>query len=585
MKESIFRLFNMAGDFKAEMIASVLLAILSVALGIIPFFILHRVVVDVMAGTADFKHTSLLAVTAGVCLMMSVLTFFRSTVISHRVAHRISFNMRLALAKKMADLPLGFVHKNASGALKKIMVEDVGQLELFLAHNIPETLSSLIIPAFIIAYMFFLDWRMALALLFTLPISYIAFLLMMKDSKVKIQEFNDAAAHVNGTLVEYVKGMAIIKTFNQTTTSFEKYCYSSTGYLNYVLEWFKYCWPYMSAYYVLINAGIIVVLPAGAYFYANGSLNTGTYILFMLIALGFSKPFLKLTEFTDSISMITLSEQNINNILKEKELYKTDLKLIPAAYDVKFSDIKFAYGEKEVLHKISFTAKQGETTALVGPSGSGKSTVAKLIARFWDVNSGQLTIGGIEIKEIQAESLMDIVSFVFQDVFLFNDTIMENIRIGKPGATDEEVIQAAQKARCHDLIVATEDGYETKVGTDGNKLSGGERQCLSIARAFLRDTPIIVLDEATAFASPDNEDKIHASINQLTKNKTVIVIAHRLSTIMQSEKIIVMDQGKIAGDGTHDELLESSPLYRDMWNAHMDAMDWVLDIEGGREND
>jgi ATP-binding cassette subfamily B protein len=575
----------MAGDFKGQMIASVLLATLSVALGIIPFFIMHRIVVDVMAGTADFKHTSPLAVAAGVCLVMKVLTSFRSTVLSHRVAYRILFNIRISLAKKFVDLPLGFVNKHASGTLKKIMVDDVEKLEIFLAHNIPETMSSCIVPVFIIVYMFFLDWRMALALLSTIPLSYIAFLLMMKDSNVKMQEFNDATEHVNGTIVEYVKGMAVIKAFNQTTTSFEKYSHSLTRYLNYVLEWFEYCWPYMSAYFVLITAGIVVVLPAGAYFYTNGSLDMATYILFMLIALGFSKPFLKLSEFSDSIALITLSEQNINNTLKEKELYKTDLNLIPGAYDVKFSNIRFAYNEKEVLHKISFTAKQGTTTALVGPSGSGKSTIAKLIARFWDVNSGKLTIGGIEIKEINAESLMDMVSFVFQDVFLFNDSIMENIRIGKQGATDEAVVQAAKRAMCHDFILKTENGYKTVVGTDGNKLSGGERQRISIARALLRDAPIIVLDEATAFTDPENEDKIQESINNLIKNKTLIVIAHRLSTVMHSEKIIVLDEGHILGDGTHEELLGNSPLYRNMWNAHIDAMDWEFDIEGGREND
>lgn len=261
------------------------------------------------------------------------------------------------------------------------------------------------------------------------------------------------------------------------------------------------------------------------------------------------------------------------------------MNLTPITYDMKFSDIRFAYNEKEVLHKISLTAKQGDTTALVGPSGSGKSTIAKLIARFWDVNSGKITIGGIDIKDIKTESLMNIVSFVFQDVFLFNDTIMENIRIGKQGARDDEVIQAAKKAMCHDFILKTERGYETRVGTDGNKLSGGERQRISIARAFLRDTPIIILDEATSFTDPENEDKIQESINNLTQNKTLIVIAHRLSTIMHSEKIIVMDEGNIAGDGTHDELLGSSPLYKDMWNAHIDAMDWEFDIEGSREND
>lgn len=580
MIESIKRLFDMAGEYKQKMLLSVFLAMTNVIFGILPFFMIYKIIVEVMEGNAGFNSTGTLAVIAGCCLVLKVLAFSASTSLSHRVAYRILYNMRIALANKIADLPLGFLTARQSGTIKKVMLDDVEKLEQFLAHNIPETISSIIIPIFVALYMFFLDWRMALALLSTIPLSYAAFVFMMKDYDIKITEFSRATEHMNNTIVEYVKGMAVIKAFNQTTKSFEKYNNALDRYQKHVFDWFKACWPYMGIYFVIITANIIVVLPVGAWFYTSGSLELSKYILFMLIALGFSAPLIKLTEFFDGLALISNSEQRVNEILQEKELYKSQKNLKPDDYDIRVSNIRFSYDRTEVIKKISFHAKQGTTTALVGPSGSGKSTIAKLIARFWDVNSGQITIGGVDIKEIALENLMEIVSFVFQDVFLFNDSIKENIRIGRRNATDAEVIKAAKQAMCHDFIMKTEKGYETDVGDDGCKLSGGERQRLSIARSILRNAPIIVLDEATAFTDPENEDRIQESLNRLTKDKTVIVIAHRLSTIIFSEQIIVLNEGEIQNVGTHNELLKDSILYKSMWQAHINAMDWQFECKG-----
>jgi ATP-binding cassette subfamily B protein len=579
--KSMARLFSMAGDYKNRMIRSVLLATLSVIFGIVPFFIIYNIVLGIMNKSLQFGAISKLAIIAGICLILKVVLFSRATILSHGVAYRILYTIRASLANKFADLPLGYLNDRASGGLKKIMVDDVEKLEQFLAHNIPETMSNLIVPLVITIYMFMLDWRMALALLSTIPLSYVAFIFMMKDYNVKMKKMMQVTEHMNSTIVEYIEGMEVIKAFNQTTKSFGKYSSSLKTYKDYVMDWFRSCWPYMAVYFVVMTANIIVVLPVGGYFYINGSLDLGTYILFMLIALGFSAPLLKLTEFIDGIAMIVACEQSVNEVLEEAGLYKCEDEQIPKNYDIQFIDVRFSYKTAEVLKNITFKAESGTTTALVGPSGSGKSTIAKLIARFWDVNSGEITIGDVNIKEVPIEKLMNMMSFVFQDVYLFNNSIIENIRLGRKDATDEEVIEAAKKAMCHEFIMKTENGYDTIVGDGGNRLSGGEKQRVSIARAILRDAPIIILDEATAFTDPENEDKIQESLNNLTKNKTLIVIAHRLSTIMYSEKILVIDEGEIVADGTHDELLKSSKLYSNMWNAHIGAMDWQFNIEGG----
>ena len=388
------RLFQMAGEYKGKMIGSVSLATLSVALGIVPLFIMYRVITELLQGNADFQSTCILAVLAGFCLILKSVTFAKATCMSHRVAYRILRNLRIRMAEKFVNLPLGFLTSRASGSLKKAMVDDIEKLEIFLAHNIPETISSLCIPLFVTFYMFSLDWRMALALLCTIPVSCIAFAFMMRGYKPKMERYNRSMEHVNGTIVEYIKGIAVIKTFNQTTSSFGKFRRAVHDYFNCTMEWFRECWPHMTAYYVLIAAGIVIVLPVGGYLYINESLGLSTYVLFLLISLGFSAPLIKLTEFMDSIAIISACEENVNRILNKTQLDSPIKSLLPESYDVQFADVRFSYEKKTVLKDISFSLCEGSTTALVGPSGAGKSTVAKLIARFWDVNSGAVSVGG-----------------------------------------------------------------------------------------------------------------------------------------------------------------------------------------------
>ncbi len=579
MLDSILRMIRLAGKHKDKMVWSVVCAVLSVAAGIIPFFIIHRIIMEFMRDNPDRRHIESLILAAGAALILKAVFFSKATRLSHSAAYKILYNTRIKLAYKLARLPLGYFSDRASGKIKKVMLEDVEEMERFLAHNIPETTSNLIIPVAVTVYLFILDFRMAAAMLITFPAAYLAFIFMMKDSKEKMKKYVEATESMNGVIVEYIKGMAVIKAFNQTTGSFAKYRSSIEEYRKFVMKWYRDAWPYMSAYFVIMPANLVAVLPAGAYFYLNGSLELSVFILFLVISMGFAAPILKLTEFLDGITMISSCESRVNEILQDNELFKSDKPaVIPESFSIRFDSVRFSYAEKETIKGISFTADEGTVTALVGPSGSGKSTVAKLIARFWDISGGEISVGGLNIREIPVEKLMETVSFVFQDVFLFNVSVRDNIKMGRPEATDAEIENAARMAQCHEFIMGMEKGYDTVVGEDGSKLSGGEKQRISIARAILRNAPVIVLDEATSSVDPENEDKIQEALNNLTKGKTLIVIAHRLSTIIHSDKILVINEGVIEAEGRHEELLKKCPLYKGMWEAHVEAMEWEFDM-------
>ena len=585
MGSSIKRMFELAGRYKSRMIAAVVLAILSVAAGMIPYFIIQRIIMEFVSGVPDSVYLRNLAVFAGAAYLLKVTLFGKATSLSHGAAYRILYNIRLKVADKLARLPMGYYSEKASGKIKKVMLEDVEQLERFLAHYIPETTSNLVIPIVLTVYLFMLDWRMALFMLLTIPLTVLAFMLMMRGYKEKTEKYHRSAEEMNETIVEYINGISVIKAFNQTSESYKKYSGSIRTYQKFVLDWFKSCWPYMSAYFVIMPANLVAVLPAGAYFYLNGSLDLSVFILFIVISMGFSSPIIKLTEFMDGISLVTASESRINDILQEKELLNAQKEgTVPPDYSISFSDVRFSYGDTETIKGISFFAEKGTSTALVGPSGSGKSTLAKLLARFWDLDSGRIDIGGVNIRDIPIEQLMEKVGFVFQDVFLFDVSIKENIRMGRRDATDEEVIEAAKLAQCHDFIMKTDNGYDTFIGDFGNRLSGGEKQRISIARAILRNAPVIVLDEATSSIDPENEDKIQEAINNLTCGKTLIVIAHRLSTIINCDQILVVDDGEVEAKGRHEELLEKCPLYRSMWEAHVETMGWTFEAKGAELN-
>lgn len=573
----IKKVFSYAREHKNKTYLATLLATLSSIIGIVPFVLVYFIIVE-FTGDAypSMNYVLMMSGLILLCLIVKSAIFSKAMEFSHEAAFDTLMGMRNKLADKMIKMPMGEIGKRTSGRYKNIFVDLIDDMEKILAHMIPEGIANIAAPFITLVLLLVVDWRMALLALINVPIGIVIFHLMMKGSKEKSKHFFESAANLNSNIVEYIGGMEVIKIFNQTTTSFEKYTKSVKEYKKFTLDWFKECWKYMGAFFTVVPSTIIFVLPFGALFYLKGSLSIETYILSMLLSIGLGAPIVRIVELAESFSVVTQKSKIIEEVFDSEELIENGKNMIPKNYDILFKNVTFAYKEKDVLKDVSFIAKENTVTALVGPSGSGKSTMAKLLVRFWDIKKGQIKIGGIDIKDMTFESLMDHISYVSQDIHLFNTSIMENIRMGKPSASDEEVIKIAKIAQCHGFIMQTEKGYDTNVGDAGSKLSGGQMQRISIARALLKDAPIVILDEATAFTDPENEDKIQEALNGLIDGKTLIVIAHRLSTIIDADNIIVMDKGEISAQGTHKELLKKSRIYRKMWKANTEATEWEI---------
>ncbi len=572
----------MVKQHKCSMVLSILCAIASVGAGMVPYFIMKLFIIALQSHDATPEKLIGFAILVFLFLALKTVLFLISTGLSHKAAYNILYNIRLKLAEKLIRLPLGYVLEKDSGVIKKVMENDVEELERFLAHNIPETVSSAVVPIAVLIYLAFLDFRLTLLILIFIFFAVLFYLLMMRGSKEKMDQYYEASNNMNAVIVEYVNGMKEIKAFNQSESLFFRFQNAVEDYKKYVLDWYRDTWPLMAAYFVFISSTTAAILPMGLYLIMKGSLTLEVLLIFLLISIGFAAPFLKLTEFADSIMLVINAEQNINSILSEQEMPISSHNFIPKDNSVSFQNVSFSYDdESTALSNVSFKIVERQSTAIIGPSGSGKSTIAKLICRFWDAEQGKIMIGDADIKSIHPKTLMEKISFVFQDTFLFNLSIADNIRIGKPDASERDIISAAKLAGCHDFILSMPKGYDTVVGNSGNRLSGGERQRICIARAILKNAPILVLDEATSNIDPDNEEQIQKAIGELSKNKTLIVIAHRIRTVMGFEKILVMNGGSMEAVGTHKQLLETNPLYKKMYDAYSYTENWVL---GGEES-
>ena len=454
-----------------------------------------------------------------------------------------------------------------------MLVDTVEKLELPLAHIIPELTANLLIPFLMLVYFFYLDWRLALTAFATFPLGLICYMGMMKDYKKRYAKVLTASKNTDAATVEYIGGIEVIKAFNQSTVSYRKYTEAIAESENANAEWFKKTNPYYAAGIAIAPSSLLGVLPLGCWFFIHGSISAGSFISCIILSLGLIAPLIQALRYTDSLAMVDSTVKEIAKLLEAEEMNRPKNGVPIKENTIAFSHVSFAYSDTEVLHDISFQAVPNGMTAFVGPSGSGKSTIARLIASFWEASNGSVMIGGCDVRNIPLSQVMERVAYVSQDNYLFHLSIRENIRIGKQDATDAEIEQAAKKASCHDFIKALPQGYDTVAGDGGNNLSGGEKQRIAIARAILKDSPIIVLDEATAFTDPENEAVIQRSIGELIAGKTLIVIAHRLSTITMADKIIVMNHGHIEAEGKHQSLLESCELYRTLWNAHISVSD------------
>ena len=557
---------------------SVVLAIASVFFGLLPYYAVYRLLLRIVQG-CNGRTVLQYALLILLALSLQILMHCLSTAISHKTAFSILKKIRLAVTEKMMRMPLGYTQTKGSGYFHSLLIDSIERLEYPLAHAIPETTSNVLLPISIIALLFSFDWRMGLSLLAPAGLTLLFYLPMY------IGIMNEFAATyytmletMNGRVIEYIRGNKEIKIFGREDAALSKYDTSIDEYKTATLHLYNRMYVAASPSIVLLSSLLASVLSVGGFLYCAGSLSAHLYLFSVLVSIGIGTSLLKFTEFMDNFYYIKNGERLINEVLAAPELQEPDTAAgeIPNN-EIALHHVSFAYEDVHVLHDISLVFPEKTKTAIVGPSGSGKTTIANLIARFWDVQEGSITIGGVAYRDISLDQLMQRVNYVTQDTFLFNITIMENIRLGKPDASDEEVIEAAKKAYCHEFIIAFENGYNTSAGDDGAKLSGGQRQRIIIARAMLRNAPVLILDETTAYADMENQQKIQKSLEQLCKDKTLILIAHRLSTVTGCDQIIVMNNGTVAATGTHSELLRTSPLYAKLWDTHEQSRNWKLE--------
>lgn len=560
------------------------LATASVLMGLVPFILIYWMSIELVSGQISAETVWPLAWGAAAAVILRFVFFGASLLVAHAAAFAFLYDLRVQLVRHLGGLPLGFFNTHSTGEIKKVMNEDVEKIELFIAHQLPDLVSAAALPLLTAAYLVSVDWRMTLASLAVFPFAMAAQTWMMHDYQLRWQEYHDILEKMNAAILEYTRGMAIIKAFNHTTESFVRFAQTVRSHRDFTARLtHETTFPY-TLYSLLITANLFVLLPVGLWFHLNGSLDIPTLVLFLFLGIGITIPCQRLMFFFGQFMQLAEGAKRVDRVLQHPALPEPSQPILPRRHDVTFEQVDFSYtGQEVALRDVSFTAPAQGVTALVGPSGAGKTTVARLIARFWDVNHGAVLIGGVNVQAMTFDQLMEQVAFVFQDVFLFNDTVANNIRMGRLEATQDEVITAAQAARCHDFISALPHGYDTVTGERGARLSGGEKQRLSIARAILKDAPILVLDEATAFADPYTESLIQQALAALSRGKTVIVIAHRLSTITQADSIVVFQSGRVEAQGRHEELLSSSETYRRMWDAHSSARSWSFAKETATE--
>jgi len=561
------------GDHGGQYALSVVLAILGVAFSLAPYFVVIGVVQGLMDGVKDFSFY------LGRCLIMAALWLGRvlfhalSTATSHKATFAVLGEIRKRCMEKLTRMPLGTVLEQSSGALKNTLIERIDSIETTLAHIVPEFTANLLIPVIILIYIFTLDWRMGLASLATVPLGMFCYVFMMAGSAKFYQRTVTATKALNDTAVEYIGGIQVIKVFGKTKSSYERFVHDAYEAAHSFIDWMRASIIPFTFAMVIMPATMVSVLPIGGLLVKNGSLSAQDFVTVIILSVGVITPIITMMSYSDDFRTMGTIFGEVRAILDAPEMSRPAAGEAPERNDLELKDVHFAYQEKEVLHGVSMNIPEGSFVALVGPSGSGKSTIARLIASLWDVTSGSITLGGTDIRQIPQEAYADKIAFVSQDNYLFNMTVRENIRIGRPSATDAEVEAAARQSGCHDFILGLEKGYDTLVGSSGGHLSGGERQRISIARAMLKGAPIVILDEATAYTDPENEAVIQRSVSRLTAGKTLIVIAHRLSTVMDADKIYVIKDGQIDDAGTHEELLQKHGLYEKMWDAHMEVKD------------
>ena len=571
-------LFKEAHDKKSSYIYSVIFAILSVIFELIPYYLVIQIIFNLFNNVKDLWSYGLLCLLMAAFYLLKVIFHCISTNMSHKATFQVLANLRKECTDKLAKMPLGEVKSRSVGGLKSTIMERIDAIETTLAHVIPEFTSNLIPPIAIFITLFIIDWRLGLTSMITLFAGLVFMTLMMIGYEKFYGRVIKNTKRLNDTSVEYINGIEVIKVFGKADKSYKKFVDTAHDCAYSYVNWMKHSNIFFTAGFVIMPATMLTILPVGAIMFGTGLISLENLVVVILLTVALIEPLIRLMSFKDDMAQIDTIVGEVKDILNAPELVRPlkleEGKTIKDA-SIKLNDVHFGYQKTEVLHGINLDIKNGEYIALVGPSGSGKSTIAKLISSMWDVNSGSIEVGGLNVKDIPLDIYEDQIAYVSQDSYLFNDTIMANLKIGstKKDISDEEVIQICKESGVHDFIMGLEDGYQTVVGSGGGHLSGGERQRISIARAMIKDAPIVILDEATAYSDPENEAIIQESVAKLVKDKTLIVIAHRLSTVNNANRIVLVNEGNIEVVGTHEELLASSSLYKKMWDAHISVKD------------
>lgn len=575
------------GKYKKYTALASVLTTVGIVASVVPYFFLYQLIVPLTRHELpDFQFVVLRVAAIFVCLAVYALAYSKGLAFSHVSAYNTLKNIRISLKDRLENQPLGNIRELGTGQIKRVFTDDIDQIEILLAHAIPEGIANLTVPCVVILAMFLVDWRLTLLTLAVLPFGAFGMYMMMKAGTSLMGAYYESAKKMNNTIIEYVNGMEAIKVFNKDGDSFRRFGEAVRGYRDFTLAWYRVCWPWMAVYNSTLPCLALFMLPFGGLMVLNGMLDLSQLVLVLCMSFSVGPSILRALSFGGKIPQLNYKIAELEKMMNGEPIKAGTKAFEGKNHDVAFRGVTFAYNKgnsdngqdeaQQVLHGITLYLKQGTTTALIGESGSGKSTLAKLLVHFYDVTGGSISIGGQDITDMSLEALNNQISYVAQEQFLFNTSLYENILIGRPDATRAEVLDAARRAQCDEFLSRFPKGIDTMAGDSGKQLSGGERQRISLARAILKDAPVIVLDEATAFMDPENEEKMNAAINEIIKDKTVIVIAHRLSSIKNADKICVLKAGSVIAEGTHDTLIQDCAEYQKLWKASTQAAEWRI---------
>ena len=579
------KVLEYTGEYRKTTYAAIVVLLVGIVMNVLPFLFVYQIIRPLLMRepmTAEYVIWRIAAI--AVCALLYAVFYVWGLSLSHRSAYNTLKNLRISLQGKLEKQPLGAIQEKGVGAIKKMFIDDIETIELLLAHALPEGIANLTIPVLVFIGMLLVDGKLALLSLCSLPLGVIAMMVMYRIGMKDMGNYYAAAQKMNNTIVEYINGMEVVKVFNRDGESYHRFEGDVKSYRDFTLAWYKACWPWMALYSSILPCVALFALPIGSYLVIQGYSTLPDLALILCMSLGIGAPLLRALSFMSTLPQINYKIETLEQMLSAPPLQQSAEPFQGKDHSVRFEGVHFAYKDAEVLHGVSLEVPEGSLTALVGESGSGKSTLAKLLVHFYDVSGGSVKIGGQDIRSMSLEALNNEISYVAQEQFLFNISLLENIRLGKLDATDEEVLAAAEKAQCGEFLARLEKGIHTMAGDGGKQLSGGERQRISLARAILKNAPIVVLDEATAFMDPENEEKMNEAIAEVIRGKTVIVIAHRLHSIINADQICVLNNGNLAAAGTHAQLLEGCPEYQKLWQAAEGSAQWRVSTAKGEDN-